>query len=461
MISETDVYKWDPEDLPGQSKLQTGDRLWFFFSPRDRKYPNGARSNRATHHGYWKATGKDRRITCNSRPVGLKKTLVFYRGRAPTGTRTNWVMHEYTLDEEELKRCQNVGVYFALYKVYMKSGPGPKNGEQYGAPFKEEDWADEECTEVGSNAVEVANLSETLNMPMDGMIRIGDNFIGVVDEVEPWNSSAESRALLQLQSADCFHQDPVVHPVSQRSDMGCSFDYSQPVASHVVEAPDISSGLNVDELNNFLADGDFLEANDLLGPEPITWGDDNPLENQWVDNTYDELGEWDLFDDASIFLHDTGASDLFNGDDGMLNNFEYQPQLNDASNVTSELWVHEDPNINEHLSVQPGSIIGGNTSISTLQDNQNHNGSTSCPQNRVTSALWAFVESIPTTPASASESILLNKAFERVSSFRRLGAMNSLTVGDTKESAKHSKSRGIILLSIVGALCAMIWVLMA
>ena len=33
--------------------------------------------------------------------------------------------------------------YYALYKLYKKSGPGPKNGEQYGAPFKEEDWVDD------------------------------------------------------------------------------------------------------------------------------------------------------------------------------------------------------------------------------------------------------------------------------------------------------------------------------
>ncbi|KAE8685676.1 NAC domain-containing protein 17 [Hibiscus syriacus] len=134
---EMDVYKWDPEELPGQSILKNGDRQWFFFCPRDRKYPNGARSNRATVHGYWKATGKDRTISCNSRTVGIEKTLVFYRGHAPSGERTDWVMHEYTLDEEELMRCQNVNDYYALYKLYKKSGAGPKNGEQYGAPFKE------------------------------------------------------------------------------------------------------------------------------------------------------------------------------------------------------------------------------------------------------------------------------------------------------------------------------------
>uniref|UniRef100_A0A2N9GZ15 NAC domain-containing protein n=1 Tax=Fagus sylvatica TaxID=28930 RepID=A0A2N9GZ15_FAGSY len=95
-MGEVDLNKCEPWDLPWKAKM--GEKEWYFFCVRDRKYPTGLRTNRATESGYWKATGKDKEIYKGKSLVGMKKTLVFYRGRAPKGEKTNWVMHEFRLD---------------------------------------------------------------------------------------------------------------------------------------------------------------------------------------------------------------------------------------------------------------------------------------------------------------------------------------------------------------------------
>ncbi|KAL8167298.1 hypothetical protein V2J09_008797 [Rumex salicifolius] len=125
-IAEVDLNKSEPWELPEKAKM--GEKEWYFFSLRDRKYPTGLRTNRATEAGYWKATGKDREIysskTCSL--VGMKKTLVFYRGRAPRGEKTNWVMHEYRLEGKfayhYLSRSSKDE--WVISRIFQKSGTG-------------------------------------------------------------------------------------------------------------------------------------------------------------------------------------------------------------------------------------------------------------------------------------------------------------------------------------------------
>ncbi|EES16571.1 NAC transcription factor 25 [Sorghum bicolor] len=97
IIAEVNIYQCNPWDLP--AKALFGENEWYFFSPRDRKYPNGVRPNRAAGSGYWKATGTDKAIlsTPTSQNIGVKKALVFYGGRPPKGVKTDWIMHEYRL----------------------------------------------------------------------------------------------------------------------------------------------------------------------------------------------------------------------------------------------------------------------------------------------------------------------------------------------------------------------------
>ncbi|XP_022683500.1 protein FEZ [Setaria italica] len=97
LIRQLDIYKYDPWDLP--KLASTGEKEWYFYCPRDRKYRNSVRPNRVTAAGFWKATGTDRPIYSSegTKCIGLKKSLVFYKGRAARGMKTDWMMHEFRL----------------------------------------------------------------------------------------------------------------------------------------------------------------------------------------------------------------------------------------------------------------------------------------------------------------------------------------------------------------------------
>ncbi|PSS14401.1 NAC transcription factor [Actinidia chinensis var. chinensis] len=99
IIAEIELYNYNPWELP--KKALFGEHEWYFFSPRDRKYPNGERPNRTAASGYWKATGTDKPILTayGCKKIGVKKALVFYTGRPPKGVKTDWVMNEYRLPE--------------------------------------------------------------------------------------------------------------------------------------------------------------------------------------------------------------------------------------------------------------------------------------------------------------------------------------------------------------------------
>ncbi|XP_060186772.1 NAC domain-containing protein 82-like isoform X2 [Lycium barbarum] len=220
-ITELNIYDFSPEDLPDKCLYKSKDREWYFFCPTKRKYASGVRMNRSTGTGYWKTTGKDRSITSDGRSVGSVKTLIFHRGQSPNGLRTDWVLHEYKFEDKELIDAGFAQDY-VLCKVFQKSGPGPKNGAQYGAPFKEEDWEDakipsEPCTsdvfpvdeEVPGQLNSSYSFSPLLILPEKQSCPVGPSMVnpvsGPTNEMPPDEQGDEIDGLL-----DIFTEDPTL-----------------------------------------------------------------------------------------------------------------------------------------------------------------------------------------------------------------------------------------------------------
>ncbi|KDP45077.1 hypothetical protein JCGZ_01577 [Jatropha curcas] len=308
-IAVIDIYKSEPWDLPDKSKLKSRDLEWYFFSMLDRKYGNGSKTNRATEKGYWKTTGKDRPIQWNSRTVGMKKTLVYHLGRAPRGERTNWVMHEYRLADEDLQKAGIVQDSFVLCRIFQKSGTGPKNGEQYGAPFVEEEWDDDEVVALlpGEEMV----VTDEVAVGDDACVEANDldqNFDGIAsgNASVPVNYyHGEASNYVEQSSGNCSGDDqkPIIIG-KEETQYGSNLPDDQNLfnlaGQYEVDAKAVrheymaESRCNMNAVDdNYLLDepfvdatdnppfseGLFLEANDLSNPvEPESTGDSTPFD---------------------------------------------------------------------------------------------------------------------------------------------------------------------------------------
>ncbi|XP_075501074.1 NAC domain-containing protein 7-like isoform X2 [Primulina tabacum] len=119
VIKDVDLYKIEPWDLEELCRIGTEEQNeWYFFSHKDKKYPTGTRTNRATGAGFWKATGRDKAIYSKQELIGMRKTLVFYKGRAPNGQKSDWIMHEYRLETDENGTPQAKG--WVVCRVFKK-----------------------------------------------------------------------------------------------------------------------------------------------------------------------------------------------------------------------------------------------------------------------------------------------------------------------------------------------------
>ncbi|XP_008796603.2 NAC domain-containing protein 17-like [Phoenix dactylifera] len=481
MIGDVDVYKWEPWELPERSLLRSGDKQWYFFSPRDRKYPNGSRSNRATKCGYWKTTGKDRTISQNSKAVGNKKTLVYYRGRAPKGERTDWVMYEYTLDDQMLMSCSNVQDSYALYKVFRKSGPGPKNGEQYGAPFVEKEWEDDskEDTMPGhpQGGDSTSMLGEGSMLPMDDL---EDLLLQISDEQDIIPQPSECSAFVS--EIDVEAEDgslPVVPSLGdanfteqnlnwcELSSEEPDFQIARPDPAYILptETP-VTTSTNCSDQGQLKVDEEFLEIRDFNDPESTEWRVDDASNKDIIHETGGFYDAYDYFD-ATRFLDEEFVP---------LDGAGQNPYFDEcqASFITTELWTHEQDfststagETNHIIMAPPASGIVNASAPSNVGKNTQGQFSSvrDDSDSWFSSALSALLDSVPSSPAIASENALISRAFQRVSSFRagQIGTQepNAATGGGTVASGRQrgSHSGGFLFISFLVGLVAVFWVL--
>ncbi|XP_010536266.1 PREDICTED: NAC transcription factor 25-like [Tarenaya hassleriana] len=94
MIMDVNIYNHHPETLSAEyEKFNDGE--WYFFTPRDKKYPKTYRPNRKAIGGFWKASGKYAGVYLDGREIGKKRLMVFYNGNHPNSKKTDWLMKEY------------------------------------------------------------------------------------------------------------------------------------------------------------------------------------------------------------------------------------------------------------------------------------------------------------------------------------------------------------------------------
>lgn len=84
--------------------------MHLLYMPDGIGYFSMSEVKRDTELGSWKAKGDPHQILSNFDITGWKTTLEFYKGQAHEERRTNWVMHEYRITQNELSNNSDENV---------------------------------------------------------------------------------------------------------------------------------------------------------------------------------------------------------------------------------------------------------------------------------------------------------------------------------------------------------------
>ncbi|KAI3747719.1 hypothetical protein L6452_10318 [Arctium lappa] len=244
VIRDIDLYRIEPWDLIERCRIGYEEQKeWYFFSHKDKKYPTGTRTNRATMAGFWKATGRDKAVYEKQRLIGMRKTLVFYNGRAPNGKKTDWIIHEYRLESEENGPPQEEG--WVVCRAFKKRATGQsRTTERWESNYN---FYDESSRITSAGAMD----DYTITTPSSSSFLSTQRFMMCKQELE----AAENLKFVQYDHHDEFIQLPHLESPSLHS-------IKRPIISSISENDQENVHIRIEEIRNTKKNNDMNKVRD-------------------------------------------------------------------------------------------------------------------------------------------------------------------------------------------------------
>ncbi|KAJ0035226.1 hypothetical protein Pint_25749 [Pistacia integerrima] len=228
-IAERNVYELDPQDLEWDHKvvLSNNERYCYYMRETDSREVSG--------RGWWRATGHVKKIYANNRVVGYKRPLTFLRftdneRKRKNAFKTNWIMHEYSLDSNttEWRLCKikykgKTSVKEELENIrkgYRLSNEfeGSSSIMVMQLDFVGEEQKQPQLLELENLCEPYSEVSSSTGMQIDF---IGEPFycrqnmeIEVVDEQQKQSNASYDPILTHISSTNYYFDDPLEQPDS-------------------------------------------------------------------------------------------------------------------------------------------------------------------------------------------------------------------------------------------------------
>ncbi|KAK1367340.1 NAC domain-containing protein [Heracleum sosnowskyi] len=135
LVQELDVYQFEPCKLPRKEE----DEFAYYFTRRAHKSKKKIHRYTRDDKGYWRMSGSTSKTN-----AGKKNTLVYYlkseKEKGTKGHKTNWIMHEYELADENIisdRSSRSSSRSIVLCRIYERKEQEEKSSKEKEGQEKE------------------------------------------------------------------------------------------------------------------------------------------------------------------------------------------------------------------------------------------------------------------------------------------------------------------------------------